>query len=393
MNEKTHLDLCSGIGGFALAIADAARRTDRIVSTIAFCEPDKFCQQVLGKHWPEVPIFDDVKTFPRDFGKVNILTAGYPCQPFSQAGKRKGTADDRHIWPWVLEITKQTRPDVAVFENVVGHISMGLDEVLLDLENEGYHAWPCVLGAVSKNAPHRRQRVWIVAYANSESEPNGSQHEQRMVADTLCDTERATHRIDQGIGQQYGDEPDIGKRREVGSHPGDSGENVADTQRIGSASRQHEKQPRHKKRVSARDGQDVADTDSSRQQQSHKKMETRSSEQFDSSSFQPGEDVADTKFSKLQRSSKKQVYGQSNLQGQLGRSSKDAQERWPAISGLGGTFDGLSTWVDGDWERGVPRVIEGQKDRAKRLMALGNSIVPQVASEIFTAIFEAEENE
>jgi len=285
IEETTHLDLCSGIGGFALALNDAARRTDRNVRTVAFCEPDKFCKQVLNKHWPEVPIYDDVKTFPRDFGKVNILTAGYPCTPFSQAGKRKGSADDRHIWPWVLEIVKQTRPDVAVFENVVGHISMGLDEVLLDLENEGYRAWPIILGAVSKNAPHRRQRVWIVA---------------NNMADTLCDTERAAHRIDQGIGQQYGDEPDIGKRREVGSHPGDSGENVADFKSQG-------------------------------------------------------------------------------------------QTQGSAISGLGGTFDGLSAWVDGDWERGVPRVIEGQKDRAKRLMALGNSIVPQVASEIFTAIFQAED--
>ena len=281
IEENTHLDLCSGIGGFALAIADAAKRTDRNVRTVAFCEPDKFCQQVLNKHWPNVPIFDDVKTFPRDFGKVDILTAGYPCQPFSQAGKRKGTADDRHIWPWVLEIVKQTRPDVAVFENVVGHISMGLDEVLLDLENEGYRAWPLVLGAVSKNAPHRRQRVWIVAYANSESEPDGSQHEQRM--------------------------------------------------------------------------------------------------------------VADTKFSKLQGSIKKQVYGQSDIQGQPGRSSEDAQERWSAQQRMGGIINGLSTWVDGDWERGVPRVTEGQKDRAKRLKALGNSIVPQVASEIFTAIFESED--
>ena len=322
IEETTHLDLCSGIGGFALALNDAARRTDRNVRTVAFCEPDKFCKQVLNKHWPEVPIYDDVKTFPRDFGKVNILTAGYPCTPFSQAGKRKGSADDRHIWPWVLEIVKQTRPDVAVFENVVGHISMGLDEVLLDLENEGYRAWPIILGAVSKNAPHRRQRVWIVAYnmadtnsrgrssvlnkgSSNKKNKRGEKYTKQSssvadVADTVSDTERATHRIDQGIGQQYGDEPDIGKRREVGSHPGDSGENVADFKSQG-------------------------------------------------------------------------------------------QTQGSAISGLGGTFDGLSAWVDGDWERGVPRVIEGQKDRAKRLMALGNSIVPQVASEIFTAIFQAED--
>ena len=314
MNEETtHLDLCSGIGGFALAIADAGRRTDRNVSTIAFCEPDKFCKQVLNKHWPEVPIYDDVKTFPEDYGKVDILTAGYPCQPFSQAGKRKGTADDRHLWPSVLEIVKQTRPDVAVFENVAGHISLGIDEVLFDLATEGYHAWPIILGAISKNAPHRRQRVWIVAY---------------NMADTLCDTERAAHRIDQGIGQHHGHEPDISQGGQVGSHPGDSGEDVADTQ---------------SKRI-----------------QGHRAM---------------GEQEP-------------QAYAGQKLS--VCESKGSGQTEGSVISGLGGTFDGLSTWVDGDWERGVPRVIEGQKDRAKRLKALGNAIVPQVASEIFTAIFESD---
>lgn len=299
MLEK-HLDLCSGIGGFALALADAGRRTDRNVSTVAFCEPEQFCQQVLRKHWPNVPIYDDVKTFPRDFGKVDILTAGYPCQPFSVASsKRKGTADERHIWPWIIEIVKQTRPSVCVFENVVGHISLGIDTVLLDLATEGYHAWPIILGAVSKNAPHRRQRVWIIAF-------------------------------------------DLGN-----------------TQRIGSTRCQHEKQPRHRKGVPARDGQNVADTQSVRIQ-----GHGASGEQ------------------------KPQAYAGQKLS--VCGSEGSGQTQGSAISGLGGTFDGLSAWVDGDWERGVPRVIEGQKDRAKRLKALGNAIVPQVASEIFTAIFEAD---
>lgn len=279
VNEDiTHLDLCSGIGGFALALADAGRRTDRNVRTVAFCEQEQFCQQVLGKHWPDVPIYDDVKTFPKDFGKVDVLTAGYPCQPFSQAGKRKGTADDRHIWPWVLEIVKQTRPSVCVFENVVGHISLGIDTVLLDLANEGYHAWPIILGAVSKNAPHRRQRVWIIAY-------------------DLADTE--------GSGCGGGDSSERGLRE-------------------------------------------------------------------------------------------RQLQSQEQGRGEVGRETEGRsspcgeQTQRPAFGKLGRTFDGLSTWVDGDWERGVPRVTEGQKDRGKRLKALGNAIVPQVASEIFTAIFESE---
>ena len=366
--EITHLDLCSGIGGFALAIADAGRRTNRDVSTIAFCEPEQFCQQVLGKHWPEVPIYNDVKTFPKDFGKVSILTGGYPCQSFSQAGQRKGEADHRYIWPWIIEIVKQTRPNVAVFENVVGHISLGIDTVLLDLATEGYHAWPIILGAVSKNAPHRRQRVWIIAYAHSHGEPDVSINDssrQRFVGN-VADTE--------GSGCAEGD---------------------SEKRRIQKRLIQSEEQKRSEvagefKRCDQPCGENVADTDSPRQQQSYKEMETRSSEQFDSGSFQPRENVADTKFSKLQGSSEKQVYGQSDIQGQSGRSSEDASKRSPTFSGLGRTFDGLSTWVDKDWEQGVPRVTKGQKDRAKRLKALGNAIVPQVASEIFTAIFESE---
>ena len=314
MNEEiTHLDLCSGIGGFALALADAGRRTDRNVHTIAFCEPDKFCQQVLTKHWPDTPVYDDVKTFPKEFGKVSILTSGYPCQAFSQAGLRKGTADDRHIWPWVLEITKQTRPDVAVFENVVGHISMGLDAVLLDLENEGYNAWPCVLGAISQNAPHRRQRVWIVCYD---------------MADTISDTKGAAHRLNKGIGEQHGHEQNISQGREVGSYFGDS-------------------------------GQDVADTDSEQRRSRNSK----------------GQDA--------------EAVGQPPRHS--GHYTRGMEKR-SAFSGLGGTFNGLSTWVDADWERGVPRVTTGQKDRAKRLKALGNSIAPQVASEIFQAVLKTWDN-
>ena len=333
MLEK-HLDLCSGIGGFALALADAGRRTDRDVRTVAFCEPEQFCQQVLRKHWPEVPIYDDVKTFPEDFGKVDILTAGYPCQPFSVASsKRKGTADDRHIWPWIIEIVKQTRPHVAVFENVVGHISLGIDEVLLDLATEGYHAWPIILGAVSKNAPHRRQRVFICAF-------------------------------------------DLGN-----------------TQRIGSIPRQHEKQPRHRKGVSARDGQNVADTDSGRHLEpinARKRKEGVGTRELARNSAY---NVADTQSVRIQghgASGEQEPYAHEKEELSVCGSKGSGQTQRSAISGLGGTFDGLSAWVDADWERGVPRVIEGQKDRAKRLKALGNAIVPQVASELFTAIFEAD---
>ena len=336
--EITHLDLCSGIGGFALAIADSGRRTDRNVRTIAFCEQEQFCQQVLGKHWPDVPIYDDVKTFPKDFGKVSILTAGYPCQPFSVASsKRKGEADDRHIWPWIIEIVKQTRPNVCVFENVVGHISMGIDTVLLDLATEGYHAWPCILGAVSKNAPHRRQRVWIIAYAYSHSEPDVS----------------------------INDSP---RQRFVG--------NVADTEGSGCGGGDSSERGISERLIQSQEqGRGVLG----------RKIEGRSKPY--------GENVADTEGSRIQghgasRKQEPQTYDRKEIfvRSSEGSGSTDSEAKFR----MGRTFDGLSSWVDGDWERGVPRVTKGQKDRAKRLKALGNAIVPQVASEIFTAIFESE---
>jgi len=157
-----HLDLFSGIGGFALGLNRAG------FETVAFCEIDLFCQRVLKKHWPEVPIIEDVKDAEKfdAIGEVDIITGGYPCQPFSAAGLRRGHNDDRHLWPAMFEIIKRKRPAWVIGENVAGHISMGLDEVLTDLEAEGYQARAFVIPACAVNAAHRRDRLWIIANAN-----------------------------------------------------------------------------------------------------------------------------------------------------------------------------------------------------------------------------------
>ena len=157
------LDLFSGIGGFSLGLERAG------MHTIGFCELDNFCQRVLKKHWPHVPIHEDIKTLKGDeFGTVELICGGYPCQPFSLAGKRRGNEDDRHLWPEMLRIIKTARPSWVVCENVRGHINMGLDDVLLDLENNRYASQSFVVPALAANAPHRRDRVWIVAHADSE---------------------------------------------------------------------------------------------------------------------------------------------------------------------------------------------------------------------------------
>ena len=161
-----HVDLCSGIGGFALGFQWAG-----LSKPVLFCDIEPWSRQVLAKHWPDVPIATDVKELASDPNglifrtdpKRTILTAGYPCQPFSHSGKRLGHADDRHIWPYILQIVAQKRPAWCCFENVYGHVSLGLDQVLSDLETQGYATRPFIVPACAVDAPHLRYRVFIIA--------------------------------------------------------------------------------------------------------------------------------------------------------------------------------------------------------------------------------------
>jgi DNA (cytosine-5)-methyltransferase 1 len=156
-----HLDLFSGIGGFALAAQWAFGPEHEL---ICFCEIDPFCQKVLKKHWPDVPVFDDIKKLKgSDFGTVELISGGFPCQGFSVAGKRKGKNDDRYLWPEMFRIIKETNPRWVLGENVNGIIGMALDDVLSDLGSLGYETTTFVIPACAVNAPHRRDRVWIVA--------------------------------------------------------------------------------------------------------------------------------------------------------------------------------------------------------------------------------------
>ena len=168
-----HFDVCSGIGGFSLGFRWAA-----LSEPVAFCEIDPYCQKVLAKNFPNIPIFNDVKELVNDQPEStrtipdhDILTSGYPCQPFSVAGQRRGEEDERNIWRFVFEIVKRKHPTWCVFENVYGHIAMGLDQVLHDMESEGYTTQTFVVPACSLNAPHKRDRLWIVCnLADTKSE-------------------------------------------------------------------------------------------------------------------------------------------------------------------------------------------------------------------------------
>ena len=164
----THLSLFSGIGGLDLAAEMAGFKT------VGQCEWAEFQSKVLEKHWPDIPRWKDIRTLTGDsfyektgLRTVDIISGGFPCQPFSIAGKRKSEDDDRYLWPEMLRVIRELRPTWVLGENVPGIVNLALDTVLSDLENAGYSAQPFIIPACGVDAPHRRDRVAIVAYASS----------------------------------------------------------------------------------------------------------------------------------------------------------------------------------------------------------------------------------
>jgi DNA (cytosine-5)-methyltransferase 1 len=163
----THLGLFEGIGGFSLAARWMGWKT------VAWCEWNEFGQRVLRHHFPEAIGYGDItKTdFTPYANRIDILTGGFPCQPFSMAGKRKGTADDRHLWPQMRRAIRETAPRYIVGENVLGLVNwdggLVFDQVCADLEAEGYAVAPVVIPAAAVNAPHGRDRVWFIARRNA----------------------------------------------------------------------------------------------------------------------------------------------------------------------------------------------------------------------------------
>uniref|UniRef100_A0A6H1ZED5 DNA (cytosine-5-)-methyltransferase n=1 Tax=viral metagenome TaxID=1070528 RepID=A0A6H1ZED5_9ZZZZ len=204
MNPIRHIDLFSGIGGFSIAVEAVWPNSEHI-----FCEIDPYCQALLKKRFERSVIFDDIRKFTADTywnrlqesrpelktdgdrqffkvvtdsantrtkrmcegenptSKIDLLTGGFPCQPFSTAGKRKGTTDDRYLWPEMLRVIQEFEPTWVVAENVRGLLTiesgMVFEQVLTDLEGKGYEVQPLIIPACAINAPHRRDRVWIIA--------------------------------------------------------------------------------------------------------------------------------------------------------------------------------------------------------------------------------------
>jgi DNA (cytosine-5)-methyltransferase 1 len=189
-----HCSLFSGIGGFDLAAQWAGW------NNVFQVEKDEWCQKVLQKNFPKAKRYGDIKEFnAKEYnGAIDIISGGFPCQPFSVAGQRKGKEDDRYLWAEMLRIIGEVQPKFVVGENVTGIIGMALDTVLSDLEAQDYTTETYIIPACSKNAWHRRDRVWIVAYSNSIRWNN----EQKENGQTLHNRNRNGATKEQGRGKQ-----------------------------------------------------------------------------------------------------------------------------------------------------------------------------------------------
>jgi len=164
--ELSVLDLFSGIGGFSLGLEATGK-----FKTIGFCEKDKFCQKVLQKHWPDTPIYEDIKKLDGTKIKADVITGGFPCQSISIAGKQKGKNDDRFLFPEMLRVIKETQARWIIGENVQNLLNISNGEILQgihnDLETIGYEVQTFSISASSQGAWHKRQRIWIIANTNT----------------------------------------------------------------------------------------------------------------------------------------------------------------------------------------------------------------------------------
>ena len=377
LNDKEKikvLSLFAGIGGIDLGLESTGR-----FETVQFVEYERFCQHILRRHWPDVPIWGDVKTFdPDSCGDIDLICGGYPCQPFSVAGKQKGAEDDRHLWPRMFEIIKHKRPTWVLCENVSGHVNLGLDQVLFDLESEGYSWQTIVLGAVAVDAPHRRQRLFIVANTNN----TGDRTSQRRT-----DQNRQTH--DEGQEEQ--------PQFKSGGHSTDvaNTDNKGLRTRIGGANAYNEEDGRARKdnrgrstrnaernniTTSKNENLDVPNTnvEGLEGQRIDKEISgKKTSRKFDEHSSEG--DVSDT-------ISERGCSGQTGNQDaeDVGEQPRGTEHGERSIERrLGGMVDGVPTWMD---EPDISRVTTNQVGRTQRLKALGNAVVPQVVAQIARAI-------
>jgi DNA (cytosine-5)-methyltransferase 1 len=391
-----HLDLFSGIGGFSLGLESAG-----LVETVAFCDFDKYCQQVLNKNFPGVPVYGDVKELNHDklkadgINQIDIITGGYPCQPFSVAGRKKGEQDPRHVWPEMFRLIKELRPTWVIGENVGGHIKLGLDTVLENLESEGYSARTFSISASSVGANHKRERVWIVGYSTNNRRNESTSNSQ---------TRRAFGQSEEGGMRQLERTSDVeNSRRSIGRE-----QSSRNSEGIGRWSFETSEWSTDTNQIarSSEGAETMANSTSERLEGEFRSKLQGTGEGLTDGSETINSDVADS----------------DEMQRQLlcGQQSEQRQETFEGTSNGSGTpcEDCDATNSDcprlkeqrrsftteekheasqcGRWwdvEPDVGRVAHGVPKRVDRLKCLGNSVVPQIPYVIGLAIKETIENE
>jgi DNA (cytosine-5)-methyltransferase 1 len=398
MRKLTHGSLFSGIGGFDLA-AEWMGWENKF-----HCEWNDFGQKVLHHYWPNAESFTDItKTdFTKYANKIDILTGGFPCQPYSSAGKRKGKEDERHLWPQMLRAIREVSPRFVVGENVRGLTNwnggMVFEEVCAELESYGYQVAPVIIPACAVNAPHRRERVWFVAYAPSirnDSTQSGGLRSEDATTDrkrTYPFYDGITPKSDKGVitNSDGSDKRDYSRANDRETEKvwrenegnvsrefrGDG--NVTDTTSIGfceySANQQLQSETY---RTSNGMGEEITtDADGWRTQSQQNIRQTLSGEKRTNSDGSEWNVTNADSIGSAQRNGKNQrelpkAYRSKQF------SSPANWESFPTKSPICSGDDGISIELDG---------ITFPKWRAESIKAYGNAIVPQVAYQIFKAI-------
>jgi DNA (cytosine-5)-methyltransferase 1 len=348
-----HGSLFSGIGGFDLA-AEWMGWENKF-----HCEWNPFGQRVLKHYWPNAESFNDItKTdFKKYANKIDILTGGFPCQPYSSAGKRLGKEDERHLWPEMLRAIREISPSYVVGENVRGLTNwnggMVFDEVCAELESYGYQVAPCIIPACGVGAPHRRERIWFVAYADSSTK-----RPSRTSGDV--ETNRSKNNDEQS-GRRESAKFNI-RRGEFLRDVTDTNGNGFDKRNCNDEVNTSQRGEYALGDIDKSNGNgDVADTNGERLQRGQnptgwKKYDTKR---------------AGTSFEFRAEN--------ENINGKFRSNFQNFPTQSPICSG----DDGISTELDG---------ITFSKWRAESIKAYGNAIVPQVAYQIFKAIQLTNEN-
>lgn len=373
------LDLFSGIGGFSLGLESTG-----FFETIGFVEKDKFCQKVLKKHWNNINIEEDIRNVKGEKYAADIITGGFPCQPFSVAGKRKSTADDRYLWDEMLRVIREVKPRWVIGENVEGIVNinegMVLRQVLNDLENEGFKSQCIIIPASGIGAWHQRKRIWIVACNISYSNNNGSYRSQGNATKQSSNEQkdRLSFRDDQNVSNsssQRSSSQSIGVNRELAEES------------------RREKETRNQSTLCTSSScSDVSNSNARLSIRENKEIQTgrntinNGSQDVSNSDsrmcggrgteLKSGDDREWRFYSTQEKQTREHIWCKT-----IGCNAVLGKERtnktwWETQSELCGVPNGVSYELD--------------KDRSNRIKALGNSIVPQIARQIGLAIKEVE---